>query len=162
MSQINVPVLPSAVLLHTRAMEQLQQQVAQHQAIMRKACAPIVAANAVIKQATAATIPGLRAINEYSTQISRAHVFLIEQYNKSPKQKAKRAHAALIAVCQTALRKVARHKSLREVAAEFAQQIVVDVRAVMREVFPEFYANAPNGATDLFMTYLPKVANTNP
>ena len=161
MSQINVPMLPSAVLLHTRAMEQLQQQVAQHQAIMRKACAPIVAANAVIKQATAATIPGLRAINEYSTQISRAHVFLIEQYNKSPKQKAKRAHAALIAVCQTALRKVARHKSLREVAAEFAQHFVVDVRAVMRELLQEHHANAPNGVTDLFMTNQYKAANTN-
>ena len=161
MSQINVPMLPSAVLLHTRAMEQLQQQVAQHQAIMRKACAPIVAANAVIKQATAATIPGLRAINEYSTQISRAHVFLIEQYNKSPKQKAKRAHAALIAVCQTALRKVARHKSLREVAAEFAQHFVVDVRAVMRELFPEFYANAPNGARSFALPHYPLGANTN-
>lgn len=161
MSQINVPVLPSAVLLHTRAMEQLQQQVAKHQAVMRKACAPIVAANAVIKQATAATIPGLRAINEYSTQISRAHVFLIEQYNKSPKQKAKRAHAALIAVCQTALRKVARRKSLHEVAAEFARQFVLDVRAVVRELLQDHCANAPNGCTDLFMTNQLKVANTN-
>jgi hypothetical protein len=143
-------------------MEQLQQQVAQHQAIMRKACAPIVAANEVIKQATAATIPGLRAINEYSTQISRAHVFLIEQYNKSPKQKAKRAHAALIAVCQTALRKVARRKSLREVAAEFLHQVAQDVRVTMRELLCEFHANAPNGATDLFMTNRLKVANTNP
>ena len=161
MSQINVPVLPSAVLLHTRAMEQLQQQVAQHQAIMRKACAPFVAANAVIKQATAATIPGLRAINEYSTQISRAHVFLIEQYNKSPKQKAKRAHAALIAVCQTALRKVARRKSLREVAAEFARQFVLDVRAVVRELLQDHRANAPNGARRFALPHYPLGANTN-
>ena len=161
MSQINVPVLPSAVLLHTRAMEQLQQQVAQHQAIMRKACAPIVAANAVIKQATVATIPGLRAINEYSTQISRAHVFLIEQYNKSPKQKAKRAHAALIAVCQTALRKVARRKSLREVAAEFLHQVAQDVRVTMRELLCEFHANAPNGARRFALPHYPLGANTN-
>lgn len=162
MSQINVPVLPSAVLLHTCVMEQLAKEVAQYQAVMRKACAPIVAANAVIKQAIATTIPGLRAINEYNKQITRAHIFLVEQYNKSPKQKAKRAHAALIAVCQTALRKVARRKSLHEVAAEFAKQFVLDVRAVVRELLQDHRANAPNSATDLFMTYLPKVANTNP
>lgn len=159
MSQINVPMLPSAVLLHTRAMEQLQQQVAQQQAIIRKACAPILAANAVIKNAIN---PGIVAINEQCAQITRAHVYLVEQYNKSPKAKAKRAHAALVEVCQTALRKVARRKSLREVAADFAEQFVLDVRAVARELLPDHRANAPNGCKDLFMTYLPKVANTNP
>lgn len=161
MQPLNVPMLPSAVLLHSRAMAQLQQQVAQHQAVMRRACAPIVAANAVIKQATAATIPGLRAINEYSTQITRAHIYLVEQYNKSPKEKAKRAHAALIEVCQTALRKIVKRRTLREVAAEFANQVALDVRVTMRELLSEFHANAPNGGTDLFMTYQSKVANTN-
>lgn len=161
MSQINVPVLPSAVLLHTRAMEQLQQQVAQHQAVIRQACAPLVAVNAVIKQATAATIPGLRAINEQCAQITRAHVFLVEQYNKSPKAKAKRAHAALIEVCQTALRKVARRKSLREVAAEFVKQFVLDVRAVVRKLLQEHRANAPNGARSFALPHYPLGANTN-
>lgn len=159
MSQINVPMLPSAVLLHTRAMEQLQQQVAQQQAIIRKACAPMLAANAVIKNAIN---PAIVAINEQCAQITRAHVYLVEQYNKSPKAKAKRAHAALVEVCQTALRKVARRKSLREVAAEFAKQFVLDVRAVVRELLQDHRANAPNGYTDLFMTNQLKVANTNP
>jgi hypothetical protein len=161
MSQINVPVLPSAVLLHIRAMEKLQQQVAQHEAVLRQAGAPIVAANAVIKQATVALIPGLHAINEQCAQITRAHVYLVNQYNKSPKAKAKRAHAALIEVCQTALRKIARRKTLRQVAAEFLQLVVVDVRTVMRELLQVHRANAPNRCADLFMTHLPKVANTN-
>lgn len=158
MSQINVPMLPSAVLLHTRAMEQLQQQVAQQQAIIRKACAPMLAANAVIKNAIN---PGIVAINEQCAQITRAHVYLVEQYNKSPKAKAKRAHAALVEVCQTALRKVARRKSLREVAAEFLHQVAQDVRVTMRELLCEFHANAPNGARSFALPHYPLGANTN-
>ena len=151
-------MLPSAVLLHTRAMEQLQQQVAQHQAIIRKACAPMLAANAVIKNAIN---PGIVAINEQCAQITRAHVYLVEQYNKSPKAKAKRAHAALVEVCQTALRKVARRKSLREVAAEFLHQVAQDVRVTMRELLCEFHANAPNGARSFALPHYPLGANTN-
>lgn len=158
MSQINVPMLPSAVLLHTRAMEQLQQQVAQQQAIIRKACAPMLAANAVIKNAIN---PAIVAINEQCAQITRAHVYLVEQYNKSPKAKAKRAHAALVEVCQTALRKVARRKSLREVAAEFLHQVAQDVRVTMRELLCEFHANAPNGARSFALPHYPLGANTN-
>jgi len=147
MSQINVPVLPSAVLRHARVMEQLQQQVAQQQAILRKACAPMIAAT--------------KAFNEYGAQLTRAHVYLVEQYNKSAKAKAKRAHAALVEVCQLFVRRAAMRKSLRQVAAEFALQVVADVRAVMRELLQEHHANAPNGVTDLFMTNQYKAANTN-
>ena len=147
MSQINVPVLPSAVLRHARVMEQLQQQVAQQQAILRKACAPMIAAT--------------KAFNEYGAQLTRAHVYLVEQYNKTPKAKAKRAHAALVEVCQLFVRRAAMRKSLHQVAAEFAQQVVADVRAVMRELLQEHHANAPNGCADLFMTNQYKAANTN-
>ena len=147
MSQINVPVLPSAVLRHARVMEQLQQQVAQQQAILRKACAPMIAAT--------------KAFNEYGAQLTRAHVYLVEQYNKSAKAKAKRAHAALVEVCQLFVRRAAMRKSLHQVAAEFAQQVVADVRAVMRELLQEHHANAPNGCADLFMTNQYKAANTN-
>ena len=147
MSQINVPVLPSAVLRHARVMEQLQQQVAQHQAIMSRAVAPIHAANV--------------AINACAAQLTRAHVYLVEQYNKTPKAKAKRAHAALVEVCQLFVRRAAMRKSLHQVAAEFAQQVVADVRAVMRELLQEHHANAPNGCADLFMTNQYKAANTN-
>ena len=147
MSQINVPVLPSAVLRHARVLEQLQQQVAQQQAILRKACAPMIAAT--------------KAFNEYGAQLTRAHVYLVEQYNKSAKAKAKRAHAALVEVCQLFVRRAAMRKSLHQVAAEFAKQVVADVRAVMRDLLQEHHANAPNGVTDLFMTNQYKAANTN-
>ena len=147
MSQINVPVLPSAVLRHARVMEQLQQQVAQQQAILRKACAPMIAAT--------------KAFNEYGAQLTRAHVYLVEQYNKSAKAKAKRAHAALVEVCQLFVRRAAMRKSLHQVTAEFAKQVVADVRAVMRDLLQEHHANAPNGVTDLFMTNQYKAANTN-
>jgi len=147
-------VTPSAVLAFARNMELLQAQVAQQ-------FAPI---NEAIKAVQVAAIPGLnavRAIQQQAVQLTRAHVFLVEQYQKSAKAKRKKAHAHLVAVCQKVASKLRRFVSLREVAAEFYKHTTEDTRTQLRGLLSEQnLANAPNALQSFLMTSHLEVAIT--
>jgi DUF438 domain-containing protein len=140
-------IVPSAVLQFTKQMDQLQNQVALHTAAIAQATAPLLNAGKIVQQKLA--------------EISRAHVFLVEQYQKSARAKQKKAHAHLVAICQSVARKLRKFVSLREVAAEFYKHTAEDMRTSLRELLStQHQANAPNGAQSFVMHSHLEVAAT--
>ena len=144
-------IMPSAVLQFTKQMDQLQKQVAQHNEAMK-----------VIAQATAPLLNAGKIVQQKLAEITRAHVFLVEQYQKSARAKQKKAHAHLVAICQSVAGKLRKFVSLREVAAEFYTHTAEDMRTTLRELLStQHQANAPNGAPSFVMTSHLEVAATN-
>jgi len=140
-------IVPSAVLQFTKQMDQLQKQVAQHNAAIAQATAPYVNAGKIVQQKLA--------------EITRAHVFLVEQYQKSARAKKKKAHAHLVAICQSVAGKLRKFVSLREVAAEFYKHTAEDMRTTLRELLStQHQANAPNCAQSFVMHSHLEVAAT--
>ena len=145
-------IVPSAVLQFVKQMDQLQKQVAQHNAAINKA----------VTQATAPLLNAGKIVQQKLAEITRAHVFLVEQYQKSARAKQKKAHAHLVAVCQSVARKLRKFVSLREVAAEFYKHTAEDMRTQLRELLStQHQANAPNGAQSFVMHSHLEVAATN-
>jgi DUF438 domain-containing protein len=143
-------IVPSAVLQFTKQMDQLQKQVDQHNEAMK-----------AITQATAPLLNAGKIVQQKLAEITRAHVFLVEQYQKSARAKQKKAHAHLVAVCQSVAGKLRKFLSLREVAAEFYKHTAQDMRTVWRELLlVQHQANAPNGAQGFLMTSHLEVAIT--
>lgn len=144
-------IVPSAVLQFTKQMDQLQKQVAQHNAAMNKA----------IAQANAPLLNAGKIIQQKLAEITRAHVFLVEQYQKSARAKQKKAHAHLVAICQAVAKKLRRFMSLREVAAEFYEHTTEDMRTQLRELLSQQQqANAPNFLQSFVTTSHLEVAAT--
>ena len=152
-------IVPSAVLQFTKQMELLQAQVTQALAPKLQA---ITAMNNAVAQATAPLLNAQRIVQQQAAQLTRAHFFLVEQYQKSARAKRKKAHAHLVAICQTVANKLRRFVSLREVAAEFYKHTAEDMRTTLRELLStQHQANAPNGAPSFVMTSHLEVAATN-
>lgn len=144
-------IVPSAVLQFTKQMDQLQKQVAQHNAAIDKA----------VTQAIAPLLNAGKIVQQKLAEITRAHVFLVEQYQKSARAKQKKAHAHLVAICQSVAGKLRKFVSLREVAAEFYQHTAEDMRTTLRELLStQHQANAPNGAPSFVMHSHLEVAAT--
>jgi len=151
------------------------------QAAITKAITPtITALNEVSKTAamlTRATGPMRAMLNEMSKtadMLTRAGMSLLEQYGKSPKEKARRAHAALIAICQRVprlLRKAAAHCQraprwlrVREIVAVCGEVLNTDTRPARHALLSRSrLANAPNWArSQIFDSYQQtRVAATN-
>ena len=134
--------------------------------MLTHAFAPITAARHDMAIALAEVFaPVIAAQNELSkaaNMLTRAHLFLVEQYEKSPKAKAKRAHAALVAICQRKPR--ALQLSLREVAAMLREVLTIDTRPARHALLSRAHlANAPNWArSQIFDSYQQtRVAATN-
>jgi len=145
-------IVPSAVLQFTKQMDQLQKQVAQHNAAIDKA----------VTQAITPLLNAGKIVQQKLAEITRAHVFLVEQYQKSARAKQKKAHAHLVAICQSVAGKLRKFVSLREVAAEFYKHTAEDMRTTLRELLStQHQANAPNGAPSFVMTSHLEVAATN-
>jgi hypothetical protein len=152
-------IAPSAVLQFTKQMDQLQKQVAQATAQQMQA---VSAMNKAVTQATAPLLNAGKIVQQKLAEISRAHVFLVEQYQKSARAKQKKAHAHLVAICQSVAGKLRKFVSLREVAAEFYKHTAEDMRTTLRELLStQHQANAPNGAPSFVMTSHLEVAATN-
>ena len=131
-------IAPSAMLQFTRNMEALQRVV--HQQF-----APITKAITETQKATSGLVNAGMGLQRYAQTLTRAHVFLVEQYEKSPRAKQKRAHAHLVAICQQVLDKLRTRMSLREVAALHTTDTLHDTRQVLRWLLSEQHlANAPN------------------
>lgn len=129
---------PSAMLHFAHQMEALQRAV--HQQF-----APVTKAVTDMGKATAALANAGKGLQQYAQTITRAHVYLVEQYEKSPRAKQKKAHAHLVAVCQQVLDKMRSKLSLREVAAMHTTDTPQDTRQVLRWLLSEQHlANAPN------------------
>lgn len=144
-------IVPSAVLQFTKQMDQLQKQVAQHNAAIYKA----------VTQANAPLLNAGKIVQQKLAEITRAHVFLVEQYQKSARAKQKKAHAHLVAICQSVAGKLRKFVSLREVAAEFYKHTAEDMRTTLRELLStQHQANAPNSAPSFVMTSHLEVAAT--
>ena len=144
-------IVPSAVLQFTKQMDQLQKQVAQHSAAIHKA----------VTQANAPLLNAGKIVQQKLAEITRAHVFLVEQYQKSARAKQKKAHAHLVAICQSVAGKLRKFVSLREVAAEFYKHTAEDMRTSLRELLStQHQANAPNGAPSFVMHSHLEVAAT--
>jgi hypothetical protein len=123
-------VTPSAVLQFTKQMQLLEQQMVQQLAQVNRVFSQV--GTVFAKQVA---------------EMSRAQMFLVEQYQKSARAKQKRAHQHLVAICQAVANKSRRLLSLRDVAAQFSINTQQDMRAVLRELLSEQHlANAPNGA----------------
>ena len=152
-------IVPSAVLQFTKQMELLQAQVTQALAPKLQA---ITAMNNAVAQATAPLLNAQRIVQQQAAQLTRAHFFLVEQYQKSARAKRKKAHAHLVAICQTVANKLRRFVSLREVAAEFYTNTTEDIRTALRGLLSEQHlANAPNCAQSFVMqTHLEVAATT--
>lgn len=122
-------VAPSALLQFTKQMQLLEQQMVQQLAPVNKALSQVGA-----------------ALSKHAA-LSRAQMFLVEQYQNGARAKQKRAHQHLVAICQAVANKARRLLSLRDVAAQFSTDTQQDMRAIMRAVLSEQHlANAPNGA----------------
>lgn len=133
-------VMPSAMLQFTQQMEALQRVVHQQFAPLNKAIKET-------QQVAARLANAGKGLQRYAETITRAHVFLVEQYEKSPRAKQKRAHAHLVAICQQVLDKLRSKLSLREVAALHTTDTLHDTRQVLRWLLSEQHlANAPNAA----------------
>lgn len=148
MISITVPhaIVPSAFLQFTKQMELLQAQVAQQQLAINKAIQPLAMSKNVQQQIA---------------QFTRAHVFLVEQYQKSARAKQKRAHAHLVAICQSVAGKLRKFVSLREVAAQFYKHTTADMRTTLHELLStQHQANAPNCAPSFVMHSHLEVAAT--
>lgn len=131
-------VAPSAMLQFARQMEALQRAVQQQ-------FAPVTKAVADAHKASTALANVGKGLQQYAQTISRAHVFLVEQYEKSPRAKQKKAHAHLVAICQQVFDKLRSRMSLREVAAMHTSDTPQDTRQVLRCLLSEQHlANAPN------------------
>jgi hypothetical protein len=129
---------PSAMLQFARDMEALQRVV--HQQF-----APITKAIAETQKATTGLANAGMGLQRYAQTLTRAHVFLVEQYEKSPRAKQKKAHAHLVAICRQVLDKLRTRVSLREVAATHTSDTPQDTRQVLRCLLSEQHlANAPN------------------
>ena len=151
-------IVPSAVLQFTKQMELLQAQVMQATAQQMQA---ISAMNKAVAKATAPLLNAQQIVQQQAAQLTRAHFFLVEQYQKSARAKRKKAHAHLIAICQAVANKLRRFVSLREVAAEFYKHTAEDMRTTLRELLStQHQANAPNGAPSFVMTSHLEVAAT--
>ena len=151
-------IVPSAVLQFTKQMELLQAQVMQATAQQMQA---ISAMNKAVAKATAPLLNAQQIVRQQAAQLTRAHFFLVEQYQKSARAKRKKAHAHLIAICQAVANKLRRFVSLREVAAEFYKHTAEDMRTTLRELLStQHQANAPNGAPSFVMTSHLEVAAT--
>ena len=152
-------IVPSAVLQFTKQMELLQTQVAQALAPQLQA---ITAMNKAVAQATAPYVNAGKIVQQKLGEITRAQVFLVEQYQKSARAKSKKAHAHLVAICQSVAGKLRKFVSLREVAAEFYKHTAEDMRTALRELLStQHQANAPNGAPSFVMqTHLEVAATT--
>jgi len=151
-------IVPSAVLQFTKQMELLQAQVMQATAQQMQA---ISAMNKAVAKATAPLLNAQQIVQQQAAQLTRAHFFLVEQYQKSARAKRKKAHAHLVAICQAVANKLRRFVSLREVAAEFYKHTAEDMRTTLRELLStQHQANAPNGAPSFVMTSHLEVAAT--
>jgi hypothetical protein len=148
-------VAPGAVLQFTKQMQLLEQQVAQQFAPIKTAL------QAADKCAEPLRAIGKQLAHQVAT-LTRAQVFLFEQYQKSARAKKKKAHAHLIAVCQSVASKVRTLWSLRAVAAQFYKHTTQDMRACSGLLLAKQHqANAPNSAnSSVFRTHL-EVALTN-
>lgn len=131
-------VAPMSVLQLDRQMQALQRAVQQQ-------FAPVTKALADMNKTAARLSNAGKGLREFATQLSRAHVFLVEQYQKSPRAKQKKAHTHLVAICQQTLAKLRNRLTLREVAALHDNDTPQDVRQVLRWLLSEQHlANAPN------------------
>lgn len=127
-------ITPTAFLQFERQMELLQTHVRQQFAQVTKATETL---------RTVGT-----AMQKTAGMLSRAHVFLVEQYEKSPRAKQKKAHANLVQICQAALSRM-RDTASTNLQAMLSQCfcIATDLRAALRVLLSEQHmANAPNGA----------------
>lgn len=157
MTTTTVPGLfiPSAILQFTKQMQALEQQVAQQFAPTKNAI------NAM--QSALSPLHGVgKVLQNKVAELTRAHVYLVEQYQKSARAKAKKAHAHLVAICQSVAIKARSCMSLHDIAALYYKHKPHDMRASLRKVLSEQHcANAPNGA-QVFAIHTPhKVADTN-
>lgn len=146
--------MPSAILQFTKQMQALELQVTQQLAPIKQAV------NAVrIAQSPLHSVG--RVLQNKVAEITRAHVYLVEQYQKSARAKAKKAHAHLVAICQSVAIKARKLVTLHDIAAWFYEHTVQDMRTSLRKVLSEQHcANAPNGA-QVFAIHTPhKVADT--
>jgi hypothetical protein len=127
----------------------LEQQIAQQFAPIKTAL------QAADKCAEPLRAIGKQLAHQVAT-LTRAQVFLFEQYQKSARAKKKKAHAHLVAICQSVANKLRRFVSLREVAAEFYKHTAEDMRTTLRELLSaQHQANAPNSAnSSVFRTHL--------
>lgn len=151
-------IVPSAVLQFTKQMELLQAQVMQATAQQLQA---ITAMNKAVSKATAPLLKAQQIVQQQAAQLTRAHFFLVEQYQKSARAKQKKAHAHLVAICQSVAGKLRKFVSLREVAAEFYKHTAEDMRTTLRELLStQHQANAPNGAPSFVMHSHLEVAAT--
>lgn len=151
-------IVPSAVLQFTKQMELLQAQVMQATAQQMQA---ISAMNKAVAKATAPLLNAQQIVQQQAAQLTRAHFFLVEQYQKSARAKRKKAHAHLVAICQAVANKLRRFVSLREVAANFSKHLAEDMRTTLRELLStQHQANAPNCAQSFVMHSHLEVAAT--
>ncbi len=129
-------ITPSSFLQFERQMEMLQSQVQQQFAQVTKATESLRTVG--------------KSLQSTVTMLSRAHVFLVEQYEKSARAKQKKAHANLVHVCQCSLSRM-RDTASRHLRAMLSQghTASTDLRAALRVLLSEQHlANAPNGACD--------------
>jgi len=168
--------MPSAILQFTKQMQALEQQVAQQFApmknasdamknasdAMQSALAPMKNASDAMQSALSPLHGVGKVLQNKVAELTRAHVYLVEQYQKSARAKAKKAHAHLVAICQSVAIKARSCMSLHDIAALYYKHKPHDMRASLRKVLSEQHcANAPNGAQVFAIHTHPKVADTN-
>lgn len=88
--------------------------------------------------------------------LSRAFVFIVEQYEKTPKAKQKKAHANLVRVVNDAMNRT-RAGAIANLLRGFVQTLRTtpsDERAALRVLLSEQHlANAPNTAAQRFVRH---------
>ena len=141
-------VPPGAILQFTKQMQLLERQFAQHFAPINN---KLLAIDKTGKQ-----------FRNYGQQLTRAHAFLVEQYQKTARAKKKKAHAHLVAVCQAVAKQARRLLSLRDVAAQFYTHTTTDTRDWLHVLLSEQHqGNAPNGGDSFVLHTHLEVAATN-
>lgn len=148
---MNIATMPSAYLAFERQMQTLQTQVAQQVAQMAQVSKSLTNAGQALRQRVA--------------EISRAQVFLVEQYEKTPRAKQKKAHAHLVRMVCGALAKLrsAHSAALQSLLAKAARKgHTQDTRIALRASLSEQHlANAPNLAQRFVTPNNTEVAATN-
>lgn len=148
---MNIATLPSGVLNLERQMQALQTQVAQQVAQIAQVSKSLTNAGQALRQRVA--------------EISRAQVFLVQQYEKTPRAKQRKAHAHLVRMVCAALTKLrgAHSAALQMLLAKAARKgHAQDTRTALRAALSEQHlANAPNVAQRFATPNNTEVAATN-
>ena len=89
--------------------------------------------------------PIIKAFDQIAEPFNRAQKFIVEQYEKSPLAKKRKAKVNLTAACNAALALF--RKTLHEITSEFAEVFNASLLAVTSppKLSQHLAANAPNG-----------------